>query len=540
MSARAAPAPAALPLGRIRRLARLLAAGLAVAIVVPPAAAPVAPPAAAEPRELLPTEHWAYRDFERLWARGLVDSLNLAARPWSRQEGARILARALADPAVPAGDPALRRLVRELGSELHRLDPERFEAGPAAVWTVSDDTSTVRWSLGAQLMTTEDEPDALQLAEESRGFVQVRASLPPHLFATSEVRAQRTGSARNIGDSLVKDEDFYLDAGESYVSLSPAAAQLVVGYIRNRWGPGPTGTLLLSDAAPPFATLRWETSLGGELAFTALSGVLADPDHRYLAAHRITWTPTESLAIGVAEAARYDARSLELLYVLNLMPYTIVERVSSKTREEHPEVTSRNNVMMSADVVWRVRRGTRLTAEFLLDDLATESASMPHRMGYQLGAEQWLAGFPRPVGVSAEFTKVFRYTYSTFYDRDYIHADRPLGYALGPDTENLNVELRIEAGCDWAGWLGGQLSRRGETGLGEAWQPGSPSSPWDAATLSGTVETETAIRLGVELRPRADAWADLVVGYHHTVNDGHVADVTSDTFEVRAALSFRR
>lgn len=515
----------------------LLIAAVAVSC---PLSSPATSAPAGGPRELLPAGHWAYRDFERLWARGIIDTLNMAVRPWGRDEGARALADALDKPGTPRADPVVQRLVREFTEELHRLDPDRFPSGPSPIWTVQDDDAEVRWSVGTQVMTTEAEPDVLQLAPESRAFLQVRANLSPRLFAATEVRLQRTGSSRNIGDSLVKNEDLYLDAGETYVSFSPESVQGFVGWVRNRWGPGTTGTLLLSDASPPFATIRWERRVGGVLAFHALTGVLADPDHRYLAAHRLTWTPTPSLAIGLAEAARYDARSLEFLYVLNLIPYTLVERISSKTRAEDPEILNRNNVMMSADVVWRARPGLRLTAEFLLDDLATESAGMPNRLGYQLGVEQWLSFFSRPVGLSAEFTKVFRYTYATFYERNYIHADRPLGYALGPDVENLNVELRADVTADWSGWLGLQATRSGESGLGDAWAPGSPSSAWAAATLSGTVESDVAVRLGAEVRPRPYAWGDLVVGYHRIRNAGHDDSRSEGLFEMRAAVSLRK
>jgi hypothetical protein len=165
---------------------------------------------------------------------------------------------------------------------------------------------------------------------------------------------------------------------------------------------------------------------------------------------------------------------------------------------------------------------------------------MPHRLAWQVGAEQWLTAFARPVGLSAELTKVFRYTYATFYERDYVHSDRPLGYDLGPDVENLDVELRLEAAVDWSARIGLQLARRGASGLGDAWQPDEPASPWDASLLTKPIETETAVRVGAELRPWPYAWADVVAGYHHRSNARNVAGETTDTFEVRMALSIRK
>src|SRR5262245_44013042 len=90
--------------------ARIPAARAALALVV----SLLAPwGARAQPVEYLPTTHWAYEDLSTLVGRGVIGSLNLASRPWSRVE----IARALAAADAP-GDPLLARLEREFAKEL--------------------------------------------------------------------------------------------------------------------------------------------------------------------------------------------------------------------------------------------------------------------------------------------------------------------------------------------------------------------------------------------------------------------------------------
>ena len=70
------------------------------------------------------------------------------------------------------------------------------------------------------------------------------------------------------------------------------------------------------------------------------------------------------------------------------------------------------------------------SAELLLDDLATETADMPHRMAWQAGAAIGFRAGRWPAELTLEHTKVFRFTYSVSYDRNYIFSGRPLGQLL--------------------------------------------------------------------------------------------------------------
>jgi hypothetical protein len=474
------------------------------------------------PREFLPTDHWAYEDLESLWTEGQLESLNLAVKPWSRIEIATALAGALADSEGDRDDPRLQRLLREFATELSWLNVESGFREPSPLVQVEEPNARFRCHAGGEFLLAGAPPDKAQLQAGSGIFVRAKAYIEPGLYVGTEVRAHRTGvtSDRNIGDSLIKSEDLFLDTREAYFSLSSSYIDVTTGFTETRWGPGRSGTLLLSDAAPPYATLRLHRAIAGRLFFDALTGILVQGDERQLAAHRLTWRISRTLWLGVAEAARYDARSPELLYVINLIPYTVVERVGSKYREKVPDTNPRNNVMWSADVVWRPAPGTRLYAEYLLDDLATETADMPHRMAFQAGIGRNLRAGRVPLEISAEFTKIFRFVYSTYYGRDFVYGNRPLGFAEGPDTELYALSLTADLQRDWRATIGLAWLRRGEGTIGEAWQPGTDYDAWDGAKLSGEVSGSLRGFVTARWTPLANCFASLTTGFIARTEDG--------------------
>ena len=509
---------------------------LASALVGLAAAAAPLSPAAADPVEYLPASHWAYDDLLALWNRGVLDSLNVAGRPWSRIEIARALDRVAAEER---DDPVFVRLERQFAYELGWLRPD----GPtetAPLFTVPDGNSELRLSVGADGSASGAPPGDAQFVPGSGAFIRGRAYLRPHGFVIAEVRAQRTGSDRSIGDSIIKNEDFYLDTGEAYVTVAPRGFEMLFGLTDTRWGPGRTGTLLLSDAPDPFAVLRLRKKFADRLELSTFHGTLVQSDKRHVAMHRLSLRITPSLTIGVAEAARYDADAPELLYLLNLLPYTMLERFSQKYRERNPDIDQRNNVMLAGDLIWRFRRGASLWTEFLLDDVATETADMPHRMAWQLGAAFAFRAGPYPAEAVVEHTKVFRFTYATFYDRNYIFAGKPLGYVDGPDTERWTVRLRTDPAPAWTIGVDADLLRRGEGFLGEFWDNATPLDPWSGATLTGTVETVIRVVPSAAWTPRDNARVRAGIGLRRVMNADHVRDRTRTDPEAFLELMVRK
>lgn len=500
------------PRGRTRVavfLALLLLAGGAVA-------------ADAASLEFLPLDHPAYQDLDWLRTAGLVTDLNPSARPWSRVEIATAVLAASARSA-PEHAPVLRRVQREFARELAALGADTPYRETSPVFSRGDEASEFRVDAGVSGTAAGDGWGKLQFQPGSRGFVHFEWFGHPNLYAASEVLAQRVEPDRIAGDTLIKDTNLLVDTEEAYVSLDTRSVDAVFGLTESRWGPGRTGTLMLSDAAPPHALLRFSASMADGLEFHALTAALSQSSGQYLSAHRLTWRPRSGLAIGISESARYDAPSPEWLYVVGLIPYTVVHKIQVRDADGPTPVETRNNVMMGMDVDWQFRHGWRCFGEFLLDDLATESDGMPNRMAGQIGVDHVRSVAGTPVAVLLEATKVLRYTYATFYDRNYVVDGDPLGYRSGPDTERLHGELRADPRPEWSAIVALDLIRRGRGFLGEFWSPETPEDPWGTLSLDGPVERTVACDAFLHWLPRDNVRLGAGVGYAWTRNAGGVA-----------------
>jgi hypothetical protein len=193
--------------------------------------------------------------------------------------------------------------------------------------------------------------------------------------------------------------------------------------------------------------------------------------------------------------------------------------------------------MVAFDVEARPSPALSLYGEILIDDLATENRDMPDRIGYQLGLRS-----DRPYGshtahVAAEYTRVRRFTYATEYGQDFIHRDRPLGFALGPDVEAVWLETGFDLSRDWQLMWTGEFANRGASPLGDAWT--TSMGPVSNSGLSGIVEERREVWGDARWIPRDQCDLSVGLGYRRTANENHVQGVTRAAWLARLALDVR-
>jgi hypothetical protein len=180
-----------------------------------------------------------------------------------------------------------------------------------------------------------------------------------------------------------------------------------------------------------------------------------------------------------------------------------------------------------------------LYGELLVDDFTTEEEEMPDRFG-------WTAGFRshRPVGAGAaairflaEYTFVRNFTYSVDYGENYEYRGRPLGYALGPDVENVWVETAYDLSRDWQVRWSGELTNKGEGRVGEPWTPGLGDV--DVSRPTGVVERRREVWGDVRWMPRDNVDLAAGLGYRRRENVDHVSGIDQTAWLARIALDAR-
>lgn len=505
-------------------------------------AAPAIPQRAqAAPAEFLPTKSPAYEEIEALAARGLLDSIAVFTRPLVRVDVARALLRAKRLHPGVENDLHYRRLERELARELTDLDapPATPETGPLV--DTGPREQRFRVSAGGHLRADYDEKrDAAHYMIRDESSVNARISLQlwPSFGAYEDLGITRIRGQRVFIDAVALHTDLESTVFRAELTGRTGPFTAALGYDTFRWGPGQRGTLLLADAAGPMGFLMYTASLGGRVTGTALSAQLSRADHRYMAAHRIEARVSPRVTLGLAEAVRYRSDNVDLIYASGLIPYAIVERIQIRDAStDSVRIFERANVMASLDASWRVTDAATVYGELLIDDLATENKDMPDRIAYQAGVRSDRPWGARAIHLGAEYTRVYNFTYAVEYGQNFIHRDRPLGFALGPDSKNVWVTGALDLSEDWQLRASGDFTNHGAGRLGDAWD--TWMGPVSNVGLSGIVERTREVWADARFLPRDDVDVSVGVGHRTIRNEHNVEGRSVDAWLMRLAMDLR-
>lgn len=509
---------------RIGILAALL--GVGAGFVVPS-------PAGAKylTQERIPTDHPIYRDIERLISSYDRTPLAFSTRPLRVQEVLGFLNSLVVEQPVAADDPAYIRARRWVDREA--------PGAAGAFMKIQDDTSeTVTISPYASLVYEEDPRNRPDLHRDYRIGVQIAAELDSTTFFYFDgyegTATQGGRGTPNFGrlNSLIEGVDLNSWMDEAYAEFKLGSARVLVGHTYLRWGPGRDGTLALSDAGPPLDMVRLEAGFSRKWRGQSFVALLDPGPQTYLAGHRVEWTFRSDMRIGLTELARFDGTSQVLLYSIPVVPYSFWEkRPKTEPLGAIPGDTtglalSKNNVLFAFDLAWNVRNGYRLWGEFLIDDISFSSDYKPDLIGWQAGAEErWLIGGGenrplRAATLSIEYNRVNNFVYSAWHGHHFEHRDFPVGFVWGPDVVQFAAEASYEHSAAWELRLRGELRRKGEGFIGNAWLP--EEGKVDAGNISGVVERDARIAARLIWTPTRMLRLDATVGYASFKNEDHL------------------
>ncbi|HET7497997.1 MAG TPA: capsule assembly Wzi family protein [Candidatus Eisenbacteria bacterium] len=510
---------------------------LTAAVMLVAAALALAPGTASArylPQERVPVSSPVYRDLERLMASYDRAPLSFSTRPLRVQEILAYLNSLVVEYPSSAGDPAMIRARR-------LVDPDAPGARAALITVRDDSTEVATFSPYVSVAYEDDPKNRPDINRDYRVGAQVVAALDSttiFVFDGYEGTASQGGRGTpNFGrlNSVIEGVDLNSWMDEAYAELKLARLRVLVGHASLRWGPGRDGTLALSDAAPPLDMIRLEAGFARKWRGQSFVALLDPGPQTYLAGHRLEWN-LRDMRLGVTELARFDGTSQALLYSIPIVPYSFWEkRPKSAPDGAVPGDTtglalSKNNVLLAVDLSWNVRRGYRLWGEFLVDDISFSSDYKPDMIGWQAGMEErWLlggggggAGEPQPLRaatLSLEYNRVNNYTYSAWHGHNFDFQGFPVGFVYGPDVMQFAAEATYEHGANWELRVRGELRRKGEGFIGDAWT--REQGKVDAGAISGIVERDARIATRLTWTPSRMLRVEGTVGYASFKNEDH-------------------
>ena len=316
------------------------------------------------------------------------------------------------------------------------------------------------------------------------------------------------------------DETYY-DLTEVYLNSSWKGIELTFGKDRAAWGASGDGGLLLSGVAPSFNQLRLSARLTKQLKFTYLVGQLRPSDDvpgdtlyitdrgwtrksltpKWLAAHRLEYSPWEPLAIGISEAIIWGERGLDMAYLNPL--YFLYSA-------EH-DGGDQDNVLMAGDIRLRIAKHALVYGELLIDDIKTSTigeGDAGNKIGLTFGGRLFRTGFDG-LEIGAEYTRLEPYLYSHFYPINrYTTWTLSIGSDLSPNSDRIRwmvryrpirqIELKIKIDQNRHGTVGGDRSQTVQRGqLNTTQFLGGERTDWTAYDVRIRTELKSGLNLEI-------------------------------------------
>jgi hypothetical protein len=286
------------------------------------------------------------------------------------------------------------------------------------------------------------------------------------------------------------------DHDRACVAVERGRLRAVVGRDYLGWGARRGEELLVSDSGLSLDALQLRLRLGRFRLSSAAAQLSAERD-RFYAAHRLE-AEIGPVQLGVHEAVVYRSPHPDATY---LFPISFYYGNQFNERAD-------DNVLLGGDLEWAGPWGL-LDGELLVDDFIYDGDPAPNKLGWRVGLSH-----ARPLGgtdldLRFDYVRLARWTYTHKQGTDVYWVagtgdpaagDPFLGHPLGPDADRWSARAEWAPHADWALWLRGAGTRRGEGNLQlDAWQSGTPHDP---PFPSGSVRREWEAELGTRARWR--------------------------------------
>ena len=282
---------------------------------------------------------------------------------------------------------------------------------------------------------------------------------------------------------------------ETYAKIGLPWLSLQIGKDDLYWGPGRHGALMLSDNSDSKDMLKFEGCMG-PFNLVSFFALLRDKrGNKYMSGHRLELSLADKLSLGLDEIVIYADR-FELSY---LNPFTIYIFSLPMTEYglEGGYGYGGDNALTGADLNFRIAPKFELYSEVMLDDYHFETPldyrNWDNKFGVLLGVYHIDPFSFQNTDFRIEYAFVNQYAYThekPIYT--YTNRERIIGHYIGPDADDLWVELKhwftdkIQVGLAY------ELLRHGEGNINKPHQPNDPEE-WEF--LSGITESTHSLSL---------------------------------------------
>lgn len=328
------------------------------------------------------------------------------------------------------------------------------------------------------------------------------------------------------------------------LALDVDQGQVFCGLASPRWGPGRSGSLVLSGNVNPMPMVGYRVNKGAS-SYVRFLGMMERDGDRRLIGHRLEYLPRPTIAIGISETAVIAENASPLLcWPFPGLPVYAIQHVLAQR-----DSTLNRLVNVNVGVDFRARfaipasvmtDNVEVYGELFVDDAQGELAnrvSIPDWFGGLAGVDiTQIPGLPG-LEVNLEYVGITNYVYSHSNSQvDYTFEDAIIGHPLGPDADSLILTVRLRAGDPTELTLATATERHGEGRIGHPWRREyGRNDPF----LSGVVEKVSKLEVGLEHSLTEQLSLKASAGYCAKRNYGHVQGVSWEGWSANIGIEAR-
>jgi len=330
----------------------------------------------------------------------------------------------------------------------------------------------------------------------------------------------------------------YLTAGltKGFAAFNLMFFDLSFGKMNLQWGPGRNGNLLLSSQPLPIDLVKVTKEMP-HIKFEAFTGILgSNEDEKYISAHRIEFDFLSRLSLGIAESVVYS-KKFEFRYANPFQIYV----VSELTPKSGPGI-SIDNKLVSLDAKFLFGKKSAFYSEFLIDDFQPQFGLR----SFLKQTSNWgtLIGFhlvdfltSSNLDFRSEYTFLSPFTYTHHTPSNYTHFYTPIGHEIGPDSDQLWIELNWGIYENIIFILDYSFTRYGIGRINSSENSELPlETEW--SFLDGVVEYKEKIGLETFYQPSVNKFIKLNITNHRIRNNRNIKSPQTSSWDYSIRLNY--
>jgi len=319
------------------------------------------------------------------------------------------------------------------------------------------------------------------------------------------------------------DKGFDFDEAQAQLGFRWGRTEVFLEKLRNRWGYGETGNVVLSEKAPSYPQARLAVNLTKSLKFTyVLASLYSDVvdslesyrdqqsdsyrrvyRSKYLASHVLEYAPTSSLNIALGESMVFSDR-FQPVYLLPLAFFRSAEHQNRDT----------DNAQMFAGIRYSFPTVGTFYGTLFIDDLNIDkmfSDQNTNIIAWTIGGRV-IDVFWNNFDCTLEYTKLNPWVYThKFEATTYISSGYTLGHWLGQNADIVYASIQYRWIRSLSLNLYAQKIRKGILGSSEVHY----GQTWAQKFLEGPLFKQTQ----VGLKGRCEVYRYLFLNWHFSILD---------------------